>query len=171
MSYQEYVNQESIMLQSPNTKLSVVDKTLIMDKDISLEVLKCQKNEADYSAASGSDLDHPDGSDPDHPDDISNVPDQVDEDEDNKGVVSIIRKVKVYLTCIYFCLDVMLYLHKELDGKSLLDKTKHIWTDWYWSRKDNMFKKTRNSKGSTAKDIFFLILRYTKKRFCHVCRS
>ena len=63
-----------------------------MDKDISLEVLMCQKNEA------GSD-----------PDEISNnkdtVPEeenennQVEEDEDNKGVVSIRLKVKVYLTC------------------------------------------------------------------------
>ena len=126
-----------------------------MDKDISLEVLKCQQNE------SGSD-----------PDGISSNKDTVPEEEiendqveDNKGVVSI-RYLKVYLTCIYFCLDVMLYLHEELDEKSLVDKITHIWTDWYLSRKDNKFKKSRNSKGSTAKDIFFLIVRCKKLLSC-----
>ena len=52
----------------------------------------------------------------------------------------------------------MLYLSKELDGKPLLEKVSHIWTKW--TRKDDLFKTTRNSKGSFAKDIFFLILRY-----------
>ena len=59
---------------------------------------------------------------------------------------------------MYFCLDVVLYLSKELDEKSLLEKISHIWTEW--TRKDNLFKTTGNSKGSLAKDIFFLILRY-----------
>ena len=59
---------------------------------------------------------------------------------------------------MYFCLDVMLYLSKELDGKPLLEKISHIWTKW--SSKDDLFRTTRNSKGSFAKDIFFLILRY-----------
>ena len=122
-----------------------------MDKDISLGVLKCRKNEAVSDPDSIS-------NNKDTVPEEENENDQVDEDEDNKGVVSI--RLKVYLTCFHFCLDVMLYLHKELDEKSLQDKITHIWTDW--SRKDNKFKKTRNSKGSAAKDIFFLIVRYNK---------
>ena len=51
----------------------------------------------------------------------------------------------------------MLYLSKELDEKSLSEKFTHIKTAW--TCKDDMFKKTRNSKKSCAQDIIFLILR------------
>ena len=61
----------------------------------------------------------------------------------------------------YFCLDVMLYLSKELDERSLFEKIIYIWNEW--TREDYLFKTTRNSQKSLATYLFFWILRYIKK--------
>ena len=126
-----------------------------METDTLLAVLNSQKLEDDSSRNPD---DHDDSDKIDTVTEEENKKVQVEEnkDEDNRGVVSI--QQMLYEDYIYFCLDVMLYLSKELDGRSLLEKLTFIWTEW--TSKDDLFKTTRNSKGSLVTNIFFLILRY-----------
>ena len=59
---------------------------------------------------------------------------------------------------MYFCIDgIKVYLTKELDEKSLMEKATYIWTEW--TRTDDFFDKTRNSIVSSALNFFFFILR------------
>ena len=126
-----------------------------METDTLLAVLNSQKLEDDSSRNPD---DHDDSDKIDTVTEEENKKVQVEEnkDEDNRGVVSI--QQMLYEDYIYFCLDVMLYLSKELDGRSLLEKLTFIWTEW--TSKDDLFKTTRNSKGSLAKDVIFFGLRY-----------
>ena len=126
-----------------------------METDTLLAVLNSQKLEDDSSRNPD---DHDDSDKIDTVTEEENKKVQVEEnkDEDNRGVVSIQQMLNE--DYIYFCLDVMLYLSKELDGRSLLEKLTFIWTEW--TSKDDLFKTTRNSKGSLVTNIFFLILRY-----------
>ena len=56
-----------------------------------------------------------------------------------------------------FFLDVIVYLSKELDKKSLLEKISFIWSEW--TRKDDLYDKTRNSMGSSLLNLIFWVLR------------
>ena len=100
-----------------------------MEKDISLEALKSHKIESD-SIPSGS---------PEHHKDSDNI-DTVPEEENKDDTVEENQN------------DVMVYLSKELDEKSLFEKFTYFKTEW--TRKTDMFKKTKNSKGSFALNVF-----------------
>ena len=56
-----------------------------------------------------------------------------------------------------FFLDVIVYLSKELDKKSLLEKITYLWSEW--TRKDDLYDKTRNSMGSSLLNLIFWVLR------------
>ena len=56
-----------------------------------------------------------------------------------------------------FFLDVIVYLSKELDKKSLLEKISFIWSEW--TCKDDLYDKTRNSMGSSLLNLIFWVLR------------
>ena len=107
-----------------------------MEKETSLRILNSLKVDND-SASSGNPEDHDDS---DHIDTapgetIENNQVEENKDEDNTGVViDYLVIVNVQYKYKYFSVDIMVYLSKELDGKSLSEKTSHLWTEW--TRKD-----------------------------------
>ena len=132
-----------------------------MESNISLEVRSFRKNEAD-STPPGSSDDRDDSNNTGTVSEEEKENGQVEEnkDEDNKGFISIQlskSSICIFKMYLFLSLDVMLYLSKELDGKSLVEKITHIRTEW--TRKEDFFKKTRNSKGSCAFNFILWILR------------
>ena len=65
--------------------------------------------------------------------------------------------INMYMYVFLFFLDVIVYLSKELDKKSLLEKISFIWSEW--TRKDDLYDKTRNSMGSSLLNLIFWVLR------------